>query len=375
MKKASLICIVVLTLISGFQCVKQELPAADTLKDAYRDICLMGTALNDRQIMGGDSLSMDLVEKQFNSITAENAMKWEKIHPEKDQYSFKIADAFVGFGEKHDMFIVGHTLVWHSQTPKWVFEDDGQPADPDTLLKRLKDHIFTVVGRYKGRVQGWDVVNEAFEDNGALRKSPWLNILGETYIEKAFEWAHEADPEAELYYNDFNMWRQGKRDAVVRLVKKLQSEGITIQGIGLQGHWGLDYPPLDSLDMALQAYTGTGLNVMVTEMDVNVLPFPDALITAEISKRAELRAELNPYPDALPDSMQVVLSDRYTDLFKALLKYRENLGRVTFWGVQDGISWTNYWPVWGRTNYPLLFDRNYQPKPAFYRVMQLARQN
>ena len=364
---------VIFMLIFSLQCVKEELPL-ETLKEAYEGISLMGTALNTWQIMGKDPQSIALAQEQYNSITAENVMKWEKVHPEKGVYDFKMADAFVEFGEKNNMAIIGHTLVWHSQTPKWVFEDEqGGLADPDTLLKRLKDHIFTVAGRYQGRIHGWDVVNETFNDDGTFRQSKWFQILGETYIEKAFQWAHEADPKAELYYNDFNMWHEGKRDAVVRLVKKMQSLNIPIHGIGLQGHWGLDYPPLDILDMALDAYSGTGLHVMVTEMDVNILPLPDSEITAEISKRAKLRDELNPYPEVLPDSMQTVLADRYADLFNALLQYEESLSRVTFWGVQDGFSWLNHFPVRGRTNYPLLFDRAYEPKPAFYSVMQLGK--
>lgn len=341
------------------------------LKKVFEKDFYIGVALNHNQVSGKDAVAVALVKEQFNSITPENALKWERVHPEPEKYNFALVDQFVAFGEKNKMFIVGHVLLWHSQTPHWVFEDGtGKPADREMLLKRMHDHISAVVGRYKGRINGWDVINEGVEDNSSLRKTKWLEIIGPDYVQKAFEFAREADPKAELYYNDFNMWNKGKVDGVVRLVRDLQSKGIRVDGIGMQGHWGLDYPPFDEAEAAIQAFAALGVKVMITEMDVDVLPFPGQSQSAEISLNFELQKRFNPYPEALPDSMQQVLAKRYAEFFTLFHKHRDQISRVTFWGVHDGQSWKNDWPVRGRTNYPLLFDRHYRPKLAFNAVIQ-----
>ena len=364
----SLLMLILIALLSG--CDRPEQPA---LKDIFRHDFHVGVALNENQFSGQDDRSMAIVEKHFNSLTPENILKWEIVHPKLSNYNFKPADDFVEFGEQRAMFLVGHTLVWHQQTPDWVFEDaTGNTVDKETLLQRMKDHILTVVGRYKGQINGWDVINEAFEDDGQLRQNKWLQIIGEEYIQKAFEWAHQADPAAELYYNDYNMWYAGKRDGVVRLVHDLQSKGVPIHGIGLQGHWGLDYPPLDELEAAMTAYAGLGLPMMITEMDMDILPQPAQNMGANITLNFKQRKELNPYPKTLPDSMQVKLAERYAVYFRLFNKYSDNISRVTIWGVHDGQSWRNHWPVRGRAAYPLLFDSNYQAKPAFNAVIKTA---
>ncbi|MGD8779395.1 MAG: endo-1,4-beta-xylanase [Ignavibacteria bacterium] len=348
--------------------------AQPSLKETFKDYYLIGTAMNDYQVFGNDSAAIELIKKQFNAITPENSMKWEKIHPEPGVYNFEPVDSLVAFGEMNNMFIVGHTLVWHSQTPGWVFEDeDGNMLSRDALLKRMKDHIFTVVGRYKGRIHGWDVVNEAVLEDGQLRNSKWLQIIGEDYMQKAFEWAHEADPDAELYYNDFNMWYEGKRDSLVELIKKLLSNGVKIDGIGLQGHWGLDYPPRDELEKALKAYSKLDVKLMITELDMDILPNPSNYTGAEISTNFELRKELNPWPDFLPDSMQTVQSNRYVEYFSLFNRYKDSITRVTFWGVNDRYNWRNNWPVRGRSAYPMLFDKDYKPKPAFDAVIKTVK--
>jgi endo-1,4-beta-xylanase len=376
MKKLTGFILILALLNLGCQTEQHPEQTEFSLKDVYKDLFLIGTALNSSQIIGNDSKSMALVKKHFNSITSENILKWAIVHPEPDRYNFNKADAFVSLGKKNNMFIVGHTLVWHNQTPDWVFtDDDGQLVDRAKLFETMKEHIYTVVGRYKGRINGWDVINEAIDEEGSFRNTKWYEIGGSEYIEKAFQWAHEADPEAELYYNDFNMWYEGKREAVIQLVQQLQSKNIPIHGIGLQGHWGLDYPPLKELDESLQKYAETGLKIMVTELDINVLPLPDSNVGADITQNFKLRREPDPYENGLPDSMQIILADRYRDIFKILIKYKNTISRVTFWGVHDGVSWTNNWPVRGRTNYPLLFDRNYQPKPAFYEIVQLVKKS
>jgi endo-1,4-beta-xylanase len=344
------------------------------LKDVFADDFLIGGALNDDVVSDKDPNAAAIAARHFSTITAENVMKWMHIHPEPDKYDFSASDCFVDFGRKNNMFIVGHTLVWHWQTPKWVFVDDANnPLTRDALLARMKDHIFTVVGHYKGKVNGWDVVNEVLDDDGRLRKTKWLKIIGEDYIAKAFEYAHEADPNAELYYNDFSLENPAKRDGCIRLVKDLQSKGIRIDGVGIQGQaWRLppDYPSLKDVEDFINAVSALGVKVMITEMCIDVLPKAIYQPGADLKLRAELREELNPYPDGLPDDIQRKLADRYAELFSLFLKHPGQISRVTLWGVYDKTSWLNNWPVRGRTNYPLLFDRNYQPKPAFYAVIK-----
>jgi endo-1,4-beta-xylanase len=362
------ICLSLMTTVSSIM-------SQTTMKEAFKDHYYIGAAVNFKQIMGVDTNSLFLLEKHFNSITNENILKWERVHPSPSQYNFTPADSFVALGEKHNMFIVGHTLIWHAQTPKWVFEDDsGNLVDRETLLQRMHDHIFTVVGRYKDHMHGWDVVNEAIEDDGQLRESKWKQIIGEDYIQKAFEWAHEADPNAELYYNDYSMWKPERRNRVVQLIGNLLDKGVPIHGIGLQGHWdlGLDNPPLADLEASILAYSNLGLKVMITELDINVLPRAKGYYGADISLNYELQDKLNPYTEGLPDSMQKKLTDRYVELFTVLNKHKDKISRVTFWGIYDGQSWLNHWPVRGRTSYPLLFDRQYLPKPAFYAIIKNA---
>jgi endo-1,4-beta-xylanase len=300
-------------------------------------------------------------------------MKWEKIHPHPGHYDFSIADSIVAFAQLNNMFIVGHCLIWHSQTPDWVFQDSlGNPLTREALLERMRDHILTVAGHYKGKVKGWDVVNEAVDEDGSLRKSKWLAIIGEDYIQKAFEYAYEADSEAELYYNDYNNELPQKQAGVEALVKDLQQKGVKIDGVGIQGHWHLDSPDLKVLDESISAYAALGMKVMITEMEVNVLPTPPEVYGADISQQAQYLETLNPYQGGLPDSVQKQLTKRYADLFSVLLKH-DAVTRVTFWGIHDGYSWKNNWPIYGRTNYPLLFDRSYQPKPAYFELIREAK--
>jgi endo-1,4-beta-xylanase len=358
------------------------LPTATTaqtsLKEAFKNYFRIGAALNAGYYTETDTAGVTLVKQQFNAITPENDMKWERIHPRSDAglagYSFENADKYVAFGEKNGMFIVGHCLVWHSQVPRWVFQDaDGKPITRDALLQRMRDHIFTVVGRYKGRIQGWDVVNEALNEDGSLRKSPWFNIIGEDYIAKAFEYAHEADPKAELYYNDYNLEYEAKWKGAVELVKKLKQQGITITAIGSQSHVKLDKPTVEQLEAGLKAFQELGVKVAVTELDVDLLPAVTFQPTADVSVRAKTTAESNPYIAGLPDEMQKALAKRYAELFAVFVKYKNLITRVTFWGVTDRYSWLNDFPAPRRTNYPLLFDREGKPKPAFDAVIQQVR--
>lgn len=345
----------------------------ETLKEAFHDKFLIGVAVNRPQIYQRNEEEHRLITAQFNSLTAENDMKWMHIHPKKDEYNFEHADKLVALAEANDMFVVGHTLVWHSQLAPWVFKtDDGKAIDSAELMSRMKDHIYTVVGRYKGSVKGWDVVNEALTENGSLRKSQFLDIGGESFIEEAFRFAHEADPDAELYYNDYNLVNADKRDGAIKIVRNLQENGIRIDGVGIQGHWGLTYPSLEEIETAIEMYAALDVKVMFTELDVSVLPSPYRMPTADISQRFQNSPEMNPYTKGLPDSVQRQLANRYAEIFKLFNKHSDKISRVTFWGLHDGVSWKNNFPIRGRTDYALLFDRERKPKDAYHTVLATA---
>jgi len=347
--------------------------APASLKEAYRGSFLIGAAINTAQITGQDSRGDAIIDAQFSTISPENALKWDRIHPKPDTYDFTLADQYVAFGEKHHMFIVGHCLVWHNQVPAWVFRNDkGELVDRETLLKRLHDHITTVVGRYKGRIHDWDVVNEALNEDGTLRQSPWLKIIGEDYIAKAFEYAHEADPQAQLTYNDYSLENEPKRKGALALIARLRAQGIPVTSVGLQGHDNLTWPTVEAEDATISAFAKLGVKVAITELDIDVLPHATPQHTAEISLNIQQDPKLNPYAGGLPESAQQELAQRYAALFGVYLKHRDAVFRVTFWCVTDGDSWLNNWPIRGRTSYPLLFDRSGQPKPAFQAVIQVA---
>jgi endo-1,4-beta-xylanase len=345
--------------------------SAPTLKDAYKNDFLVGVAVNQKQFTGEDTNGVAIIKAQFNSISPENVLKWEIIQPRpgNDGYNFEPGDRYVKFGEQNGMYIIGHTLVWHSQTPKWVFlADDGTNyCDRETLLKRMHDHIQTVVGRYKGRIKCWDVVNEALQDNGQLRKSPWLKIIGDDYIAKAFEYAHEADPDALLRYNDYALENEPKRKGAITLIKKLQAGGIPVTAIGLQDHVNMVWPSVEQEDATISDFASLSVKVMITELDADLLGRSQSADVAEMQRQIKS----NIYTNGLPDSVQQALAKRYVDLFSVFLKHRKDIALVTFWGVSDGDSWLNR----GRMNYPLLFGRDHQPKPAFDAVINAAQNN
>lgn len=355
----------------SFMVSGQEVPTLKDvpLKDAFGDRFLVGTALNVRQIFEKDAKGAAVAKHHFNSIVAENCMKCEEIHPQENIYNWTEADRFVKFGEDNDMVIIGHCLIWHSQLAPWFCKDDnGDLVSPEVLRKRMKDHITTIVRRYKGRIFGWDVVNEAIEDDGSYRNSDFYRILGEEYIPLAFQFAHEADPNAELYYNDFSMDKPGKRATVVKLVKDLQAKGIRIDAVGMQSHMGLDHPELFEFETSLKAYAETGVKVMITEWDVSALPLVKR--GANVGDRVAYRKSLNPYPDGLPENVSKEWNDRMSEIFNIFLKHSDVISRVTAWGISDEDSWKNNWPVRGRTEYPLLFDRDYQMKPFLQKAIK-----
>jgi endo-1,4-beta-xylanase len=345
---------------------RAQMPVA--LKDAYKNDFLIGVAINQKQFSDEDPRGIPIIKAQFNSITPENVLKWESVHPQSDKFAFDAPDRYVAFGEKNGMYLIGHTLVWHSQTPRWVFQDaDGKPLDRDALLNRMSNHIHTVVGRYKGRIKGWDVVNEALNDDGTLRQTSWLKIIGEDYIEKAFQFAHDADPDAALHYNDYSLEIEAKRNGAIALIKKLQARGIHITAIGSQDHVRLASPTAEQIDATIMDLGKLGIKVMITELDVDVNAATQQLSTADVSAVAQ---NSGGYTNQLPDSVQQALAKRYAELFGVFLRHRDVISRVTFWGATDGDSWLN--GRRGRVNYPLLFDREGRPKPAFAAVMQAA---
>jgi endo-1,4-beta-xylanase len=344
------------------------------LKDVFKDDFYIGAALSLDQISGKEPEAMALAEKHFNTITPENILKWEEVHPEPNRYNFEAPDRYVAFGEKHKMHIIGHTLVWFHQTPDWVFQDtSGKPLGREALLERMKEHIFTVMGRYKGRIHGWDVVNEAITAEGQFRKSKWLELIGEDYVLKAFEFARQADPNAQLYYNEYDFEYRPKCEGVIRLIKNLQSKGVRVDGVGIQGHWFLDHPPIAEIESYIQALSQLGVKLMITEMDVSALPYypVDAKAIDISSFDAETQKKHNPYPEVLPGPVQNALAKRYADLFALFRKHRDKFSRVTFWGIHDAQSWRNYLPIRGRTDYPMLFDRHCKPKPAFDAIVKI----
>jgi endo-1,4-beta-xylanase len=349
--------------------------AQPALKEVFTNHFLIGTAVTESQIAGQNAIQTTLINKHFNAITPENVMKWEGIHPRPDRFNFAPSDRFVEFGEKNGMFIIGHTLIWHEQTPQWVFENgQGGPASRALLLTRMSNHIHTVVGRYKGRIKGWDVVNEALNEDGSLRSTPWLKIIGEDYLVKAFEFAHAADPVAELYYNDYSLENEPKRNGAIALVKKLQSAGAKITAIGTQTHAKLDWPSPQLVHDTLTAFGKLGVKVMIAELDIDVLPATSQDNSAEVSRREPSDPRLNPYRLGLPNAVQRTLAERYGEIFAVYVQHADKISRVTFWGVTDGDSWLNNWPVRGRTNHPLLFDRSGKTKPAFTNVIATVAQ-
>ncbi|MGN7456889.1 endo-1,4-beta-xylanase [Paenibacillus pasadenensis] len=330
--------------------------AEGSLARAFEKDFYIGAAVSSRTIVS----QKELLIGQYNSLTAENEMKFASVHPQERTYTFEEADRIADFAREHGMKLRGHTLVWHNQTPDWVFEDgQGGEAGRELLLERMQAHIEKVVGRYSATVYGWDVVNEAVTDEGEalLRPSRWLKGIGEDYIAQAFRFAHAADPNALLFYNDYNECNPGKRDKICRLVRSLLDEGAPIHGIGLQAHWNVQDPPLDDIRAAIEAYAALGLQLQITEMDVSVFAFQD--------RRADL---------AEPTAEMLRLQEqRYRQFFDLFREYSGTITGVTFWGAADDYTWLDDFPVRGRKNWPLLFDERQRPKAALRAVLGTDR--
>lgn len=387
--------------------------ASDTntvsLKDVFKGHFYVGTAINRGITSGGgfrrgpEQVAKDiaLVKQQFNQIVAENEMKWALIHPREgaDGYSFEAADAFVNFGLSNNMYLAGHTLVWHSQTPQWVFAGTNPPppgvtnipartftntasfgtnrfprggfgfgpytgprASREELLARMRDHIHTVVGRYKGKVKVWDVVNEALSDGGTdvLRKSLWQEIIGPDFIAKAFQYAHEADPNAILRYNDYSLENPAKRRKLLTLIRSLQEQKVPVHAIGSQAHLNVSTAGFDEMDKALTEIATLGLPIHITELDINSAQGGQRRTGADIADNAATTQ------GGLVSDADRKLADAYAGIFRAFIKHHKSLEMVTFWGPNDANSWR-------AAGKPLLFDINSEPKPAFHAVVAEAK--
>ncbi|MDO7173747.1 endo-1,4-beta-xylanase [Mariniflexile sp. AS56] len=349
------------------------------LKVAFKNHFLTGSALSVNDILDKDNTIKQLAKKEFNTITPENCMKAEVVNPKPGVYDFKAADAFVAFGQENDMYIIGHTLIWHNQTPDWFFTNTkGAPNSPEEQKEQLRKHIEAVAGRYAGKVHAWDVVNEVIDDGGSYRPTTWVNSIGDgdEMVKLAFKYASEFAPNTELYYNDFNAWRPEKRDGIVRMIKMLQDAGIRIDGIGIQAHWGLNFPKNEYIQKAIDAYAALGVKVMITELDVDVLPLTkEGQIIGRSMMEPQFQLEefktfLDPYKNSLPESVEQDLANRYKELFEIFVKNSDKIDRVTFWGMHDGMSWKNDYPIPNRTNYPLLYNRDMTPKLARQAVLE-----
>lgn len=343
------------------------------LGQAYADDFYLGATVGKPVFVEPGQPTLELVERHFNSVSPENELKWQPYNPKPDVYRTAQADAFVDFGNERDMYVVGHALFWHEQTPKWVFQgEDGQPVERAVLLERMRQRVQHLNARYGGKIDAWDVVNESIEWNGKLRKSPWTQIIGDDFILEAFAIAQDVLPAStELLYNDYSMTAGRKRDAVVKLIQELKQNGIRIDGVGMQGHWQLENPALEEIEASIIAFHEAGVDVHITELDIDVLPREKGMFDADINQRLAQDPSMDPYRDGLPDDIQQKLAQRYADIFELFLKHKDKIKRVTFWGTTDKYSWLNNWPMKGRTNHPLLFDRERQPKPAFYTLLGL----
>jgi endo-1,4-beta-xylanase len=327
---------------------------ADTLKglkDFYKDYFLIGVAVAPNSFEGAQG---ELIKKHFNSLTPENVMKPGPIHPEENKYFWDDADKIVNFAQANGMKVRGHTLCWHSQTGAWMFKDtEGKQATKEVALARLKDHITQVVGRYKGKVYAWDVVNEAVVDNNdpekVYRESPWYKICGEEYLAKAFQWAHEADPKAVLFYNDYNTENPVKRDKIYNMLKKMIDAGVPVNGVGLQGHWKTNDPTEQNLRNSIDKFSSLGLKVQITELDVTIYTSRNDTINTGFTPEREQKQK-----------------DLYKMVFNVFREKKSAISGVTFWNISDTRSWLDK-P--NKKCYPLLFDEKLKPKKAYWEVV------
>ena len=362
---------------------------AQSLQDAYRNYWRMGVSVNQWEVKGegavgnlsySGGVSADqtahysAIAQHFGWVVPENCMKCEVIHPQEGVYDFTLGDQLVEKALAHGQHVVGHCLIWHSQCAPWFFVDDeGKQVSAEVLKQRMRDHIFTILGHYKGKVEAWDVVNEAFNDDGSLRRSKFYEILGEDFIPLAFQYAHEADPTVELYYNDFSMNKAKKVESVVNFFRPLIAKGMPITAIGMQGHLILgDTDYVKEYEHAIQTIASLGLKAQFTELDISVLPNPYGFSGANVSDRFKYSEQMDPYKNGLPATKQKEFDQFWLDFFGMLMNNKENILRVNFWCLNDANSWRNDFPIKGRTDYATLFDRQNWPKPTVQKLINLV---
>lgn len=342
-----------------------QVSAGQTLRGAAGTRLVIGCAVATVDLQ--DAKLAALIADQFDGITPEYELMPEKLVTDDRKYTFAAGDAVVAFARKHHMPVFGHMLVWQFVSRRWLFEDaQGKPLPRSQALANLKGYIDAVMWHYKGQIKAWDVVNEAVSDKDGefLKDTPARQAIGEDYVAQAFAFAHAADPGAALYYNDYNIEQPAKLAKTLRLVRSLQAAGVRLDAVGIQGHWLLDWPPTDMIETGIEALAAAHVNVMITELDVDPLPREASGADMAVTEKG-----VNPYPDGLPPEMQEKLARRYGEIVAAILRHPA-VTMLGFWGTHDGRSWLNDFPVKGRTNYPLLFDRQYRPKPAFAAVLQ-----
>lgn len=350
------------------------------LRDLYGDCFLMGTMVPLRKYLVPDEKYLNIVKNDFNSIATQNVFKWENVHPGDAHWNWAYTDRFVDFGKSLGMHMVGHNLVSGSELPAGLLlETPTEFVSRDKLQRKLDNHVSSLVERYKGRIHAWDVVNEAIDDieSGWVRNA-WYNIMGAEYVERAFSLAREADPDATLIYNDYNLSKKNKRDFAVEMIRDLKGKGVPIDAIGMQGHFSLEGPHLDEVEASIEAFAAEGVRIHFTEMEVDVLPSPPPEPTEEELEKEDYKPlmspeELDPWRDQLPANIEANLRKRYQDIFSLLIKHKDKIDRVTFWGTTDDDSWKNNFPLEGRVNHPLLFDRNHNPKSAYRAIAELRK--
>ncbi len=362
-----------------------------TLKDAYRDYWYTGVSVNQweveadltgsnvhdvtGQVSNDQTANWDVITKNFNWVVAENCMKCEVIHPKEGVYDFTLADKFVDKAKAAGLKVLGHCLVWHSQCAPWFhYDEKGNLVSAEVLKKRLREHIYTIVNHFRGRVDAWDVVNEAFEDDGTPRKSLFYQILGADYIPLAFQYAHEADPTVELYYNDFSMNKASKVEGVCRFFGPLIRQGLPVTAIGMQGHLILeDNNYVQEYEHSINTIVATGVKTFFSELDLSVLPNPFGFSGANVSDRFAYRPEMDPYKKGLTKEQEKKIEDFWVSFYRMLLGHHQDILRVNFWCLNDANSWRNDFPIKGRTDYATLFDRQNRPKPFISKLIELVK--
>ncbi|MCX6904390.1 MAG: endo-1,4-beta-xylanase, partial [Verrucomicrobia bacterium] len=341
-----------------------------SLRQKYEKQFIMGVACDGYLPADYNADELNLIRSQFASLTPANCMKMTHLQQAEGRFDFRMGDAMVAFAATNQLKVCGHCLLWakDERTPTWVFKEGTQPASRELLLQRMSKHIATAAGHYAGKVISWDVVNEALDDGtNFIRPSTWLSLLGEDFIAKAFEFAHAADPQAVLVYNDYNVETPAKRAKLLRLLRGLLDQKAPIHAVGIQGHFELDAVPYRDLEETITAIQGLGLKVMITELDIDAIP--RSKWWADGGKYREELAKLNPYANGCPDEVLQRQAEQYGKLFHLFRQHAGAMARVTFWDLHDGRSWLNHFP-WERANHPLLFDRNTRPKPAFQAVLR-----